>query len=113
MKQATKMIVGADAILADGSVVNKIGTYAMALLAKQFQTPVFVAVETLKFDPVTVMGAAEPIEQRMPDEIVDPQEIKKARILNPAYDVTPAELIDALITEKGIMRPGLIREHSS
>jgi ribose 1,5-bisphosphate isomerase len=111
MKQATKMIVGADAILADGSVVNKIGTYAMALLAKQFQTPVFVATETLKFDPVTIMGAAEPIEQRLPDEIVDPQEIKKARILNPAYDVTPAELIDALITEKGIMRPGLIREN--
>jgi|GEM_PF-29329 len=113
MKQATKMIVGADAILADGSVVNKIGTYALALLAKQFQTPVFVAAETIKFDPVTIMGAAEPIEQRGPEEIIDPQEIKRVHILNPAYDVTPAELIDALITEKGIMRPGLIRECST
>jgi len=111
MKQSTKMIVGADAILADGSIVNKIGTYAMALLAQQFQTPVYVAAETLKFDPVTIMGAAEPIEERSPEEITDPQEIKRVHIKNPAFDVTPAELIDALITEKGIMRPGLLREN--
>jgi len=111
MKQATKMLVGADAILADGSIVNKIGTYAMALLAKQFQTPVFVAAETLKFDPTTIMGAAEPIEERKPDEIIEPQEIKGAKIQNPVYDVTPADLIAALITEKGVMRPELIREN--
>lgn len=113
MKQSTKMLVGADAILADGSIVNKIGTYALALLANQFQTPVFVAAETLKFDPITIMGAAEPIEQRMPEEVADPQEMKRVHILNPAFDVTPAELIDAMITEKGITRPGLIRENSS
>jgi ribose 1,5-bisphosphate isomerase len=111
MKQATKMIVGADAILADGSIVNKIGTYAMALLAKQFQTPVFIVAETLKFDPLTVMGAAEPIEQRMPEEVADPQEMKRVHIQNPAYDVTPADLIAAMITEKGVMKPELIREH--
>jgi ribose 1,5-bisphosphate isomerase len=113
MKQATKMLVGADAILADGSIVNKIGTYALALLAKQFQTPVFVAAETLKFDPITIMGAAEPIEQRSAEEVADPQDMKRVHILNPAYDVTPAELIDAMITEKGITRPGLIRENSA
>lgn len=110
MKQATKVLLGCDAILADGSIVNKIGTYTIALVAKQFQTPVFVAAETLKFDPITVMGAAEPIEQRSPDEITNPQDMKGVHILNPAFDVTPAELVSALITEKGIMRPELIRE---
>ena len=110
MKQATKVLLGCDAILADGSIVNKIGTYTIALVAKQFQTPVFVAAETLKFDPITVMGAAEPIEQRSPDEITNPQDMKGVHILNPAFDVTPAELVSALITEKGVMRPELIRE---
>jgi len=111
MKRATKMIVGCDAILADGSIVNKIGTYMMALLAKQFQTPVFIAAETIKFDPLTVMGAAEPIEERDPREIIDPRELRKVKIRNPAFDVTPADLIDAMITEKGVMKPELVREN--
>ena len=109
MKKATKMIIGADAILADGSIVNKIGTYSMALLAKQFQTPVYVAAETLKFDPITLMGAAEPIEERDPDEVAE--KMKGVIIINPAFDVTPADLVSALLTEKGVMKPELIREN--
>ncbi len=110
MKKVTKVLIGCDAILADGSIVSKIGTYTIALIADKFQTPVFVAGETLKFDPKTVEGMPEPIEQRKPEEIIDPAELRRAKILNPAFDITPAELITALITEKGIMRPELIRE---
>lgn len=110
MKKVTKVLVGCDAILADGSIVSKIGTYTIALIADKFQTPVFVAGETLKFDPRTVQGIPEPIEQRKPEEVVDPVELRRAKILNPAFDITPAELITALITEKGIMRSELIRE---
>ncbi len=110
MKQATKVLIGADAILADGSIVNKIGTYTIALVAEQFQTPVFVATETLKYDQITVMGAAEPIEHRKPDEIADPKGLRGVKISNPAFDVTPADLVSALITEKGVMKPELIRE---
>lgn len=109
MKKVTKVLIGCDAILADGSIVSKIGTYTIALIADKFQTPVFVAGETLKFDPRTVQGMPEPIEQRKPEEIIDPAELRGAKILNPAFDITPAELITALITEKGIMRPELIR----
>jgi len=110
MKQVTKVLIGCDAILADGSIVNKIGTYTIALVAEKFQTPVFVAAETLKYDRITVMGTAEPIEERGPEEVTDTKDLKGVKISNPAFDVTPASLISALITEKGIMRPELIRE---
>jgi ribose 1,5-bisphosphate isomerase len=110
MKKVTKVLMGCDAILADGSVVNKIGSYSIALIASRFETPVFVAGETLKFDPQTIQGVPEQIEQRKPDEIVDPSQLRGATILNPAFDITPAELVTAMITEKGIMRPELVRE---
>lgn len=113
MKKVTKVLLGCDAILADGSVVSKIGTYTIALIANRFQTPVFVAGEILKFDPRTIQGIPEPMEQRSPEEIIDPAELRGAKILNPAFDITPAELVTALITEKGIMSPELIREAGS
>ena len=110
MKGADKVLVGCDAILADGSIANKIGTFPIALIANRFGVPFFVAGETLKFDAQTAMGTPEPIEQRDPGEIIDPKKLPSAKIINPAFDVTPAEYIHALITEKGIMRPEVVRQ---
>ncbi len=110
MKKVDKVLVGCDAILADGSIVNKIGTLPVAIIAERFGVPVYVAGGAYKFDPQTVLGIAEPIEQREAKEIIDPKKLRGAKIVNPAFDITPAELIKALITEKGIARPELIRE---
>jgi len=110
MKRVTKFMVGCDAILADGSVVNKIGTFPMALTAKRFNIPVIVAGGTYKFDPQTALDRKEPIEFRDPKEIINPLKLGKANIINPAFDVTPAEFIDSIITEKGITKPQWIRE---
>ncbi len=110
MKETNKVLVGCDAILADGSIVNKIGTFPLALVAEKFGVPLFVAGETLKFDPQTIMGVPEPIEMREAKEIIDPKKLPRAKVINPAFDVTPADYIHALITEKGIMRPEVLRE---
>jgi ribose 1,5-bisphosphate isomerase len=110
MKRATKMLVGCDAILDDGSVVNKTGTFPMALVAKRFGVPVIVAGGTYKFDQQTILDRPEPIEFRDPKEIINPRKLPKARILNPAFDITPAEFIHSIVTEKGITKPQWIRE---
>ena len=110
MKEVDKVLVGCDAILADGSIVNKIGTFPMALIAERFAVPFFAAGGTYKFDPETVAGMTEPIEHRNPKEVISPRKLKKAEIINPAFDITPADYIRALITEKGIMKPELLRD---
>jgi ribose 1,5-bisphosphate isomerase len=110
MKKVDKVIVGCDAILADGSIVNKIGTLPIAIVAEKFGVPVYVAGGAYKFDPQTILGVSEPIEQRPAKEIVDPKKIKGAKIVNPAFDIVPAEFIRALITEKGIVKPELVRQ---
>jgi ribose 1,5-bisphosphate isomerase len=109
MKKVDKVLVGCDAILADGSIVNKIGTLPMAIVAARFNTPVFVAGESIKFDSKTVAGMPEPIETRSPREISGASEITGAEVINPAFDVVPADLITALITELGVMKPELLR----
>lgn len=110
MKKVDKVLVGCDAILADGSIVNKIGTFPIAITAKAFSTPFFVSAGTYKFDPQTVLGIREIIEERAPKEIIEEKKLKGAKIINPAFDITPPEYIHALITEKGIIRPELVRE---
>ncbi|RLJ07437.1 MAG: ribose 1,5-bisphosphate isomerase [Candidatus Aenigmatarchaeota archaeon] len=110
MKKVDKVLVGCDAILADGSIVNKIGTFPIALVAKAFGVPFLVSAGTYKFDPETVLGVQEIIEERDPAEIIQPRKLPGAKIINPTFDITPAEYIQALITEKGIIRPELVRE---
>lgn len=110
MKKTDKVLVGCDAILADGSVVNKIGTLPIAVLAERFGVPFLVAGGTYKFDPETVAGIPEPIEERDPKEVINPRKLPGAKIINPVFDVIPSEYIRAIITEKGIMRPELVRE---
>ncbi len=105
MKQATKVFVGADALLSNGSIVNKIGTEATAIVAKEFRVPVFSAAGTHKFDEKTIFGFEEPIEERDPKEIWNN---KKIKILNPAFDITSANYISEIITERGVFSPNAL-----
>jgi methylthioribose-1-phosphate isomerase len=100
------VIVGADRIAANGDTANKIGTYPLAVLAKHHQIPFYVAAPSSTFDQTLSHGELIPIEHRAADEVcslghrrVVPQ---GARTFNPAFDVTPAELITAFITDQGI-----------
>ena len=108
MKDVDKVVIGADTVAANGAVVNKIGTSVVALVAKEARVRVYVATETYKFSPRTVIGELVPIEVRDPTEVVDEEFIKRnpnVKIYNPSFDVTPPEYIDAIITEKGVIPP--------
>jgi methylthioribose-1-phosphate isomerase len=103
------VIVGADRIAANGDTANKIGTYGVAVLARAHGIPFYVAAPSSTFDLRIHTGAEIPIEQRDPREIthglgkqIAPDGV---RVYNPAFDVTPAELITAIITEKGVIQP--------
>src|SRR5262249_12367402 len=103
------VIVGADRIAANGDTANKIGTYGVALLARAHKIPFYVAAPSSTFDLRIPDGSAIPIEQRDPREITHgfgkqtaPDGVK---VYNPAFDVTPAELITGIITEKGLVQP--------
>jgi ribose 1,5-bisphosphate isomerase len=105
MKDSDVMIVGADAVAMNGDLVNKIGTFQMAALAKQLNKKVLVAAETYKIATRALTGADVPIEFRSSEEVYgqDPAEVGNPEILNPAFDVTPAELIDFIVTEIGVI----------
>lgn len=105
MKKMDKFIVGADSIAANGAVVNKIGTSQIALAAHEARVVSFVAAESYKFHPSTLVGELIEIEERDHSEVADPEELNGANIRNPAFDVTPAEYIDLIITERGIIPP--------
>jgi methylthioribose-1-phosphate isomerase len=103
------VIVGADRIAANGDTANKIGTYGVAVLARAHGIPFYVAAPASTFDLELTSGGAIPIEQRAAQEVTHgfgrataPEGVA---VYNPAFDVTPAELISGLITEKGIIRP--------
>jgi methylthioribose-1-phosphate isomerase len=103
------VIVGADRIAANGDTANKIGTYAVALLAKAHGIPFYVAAPSSTFDLSLASGDAIPIEQRDPAEVTHGFGKQTApdgvRVYNPAFDVTPHPLIAAIVTERGIIRP--------
>jgi methylthioribose-1-phosphate isomerase len=109
-------IVGADRIAANGDVANKIGTYSVAVLAKAHNIPFYVAAPYSTIDLKTKSGADIPIEQRNPLEVTTihgshPVAPKDVAVFNPAFDVTPAELITAIITERGVFKPQEIGQH--
>ena len=101
------IVVGADRIAANGDVANKIGTYALAVLAKRHGIPFYVAAPLSTFDPSIPDGSRIPIEERGADEVTGYRETRWAplgvSVRNPAFDVTPAELITGIITEKGVV----------
>jgi methylthioribose-1-phosphate isomerase len=104
-----KVIVGADRIAANGDTANKIGTYAVALLARAHGIPFYIAAPTSTIDPSLKKGDQIPIEERHPDEVTHLAGKRLAPhrvgVLNPAFDVTPHRLITAILTEKGILKP--------
>ncbi|MDO4502945.1 MAG: S-methyl-5-thioribose-1-phosphate isomerase [Coriobacteriia bacterium] len=98
------VVVGADRITRNGDTANKIGTYGVAVLAKHHGIPFYVAAPTSTVDLSLADGSLIPIEERSADEVL-PQSIPGVRVWNPAFDVTPADLITAIITERGVFAP--------
>lgn len=101
-------IVGADRIAANGDVANKVGTYPLAIAARRHSVPFYAAAPTSTFDPRTARGDDILIEQRAPDEVrrmkgalTAPESVG---VYNPAFDVTPAELISAIVSDRGVHR---------
>lgn len=109
MNEVDLVVVGADAITSEGNVINKIGTSVVALAASEARTPFYVVSELLKFDPLTIYGDYEKIEERSFREIWEepPQGLM---IRNPAFDVTRRDFIHGIICEEGIISPHSIIE---
>ena len=105
------VVVGADRIAANGDTANKIGTYTVAVLANAHSVPFYVAAPVSTIDPACPDGAAIPIEERSAEEVVEIQGARVApegvQVRHPAFDVTPARLITAIITERGVLRAPL------
>jgi methylthioribose-1-phosphate isomerase len=103
------VIVGADRIAANGDVANKIGTLAVAILARHYNIPFYVAAPTSSIDLTLPTGAQIPIEERDPTEITHGFNRQTAPtnigVYNPAFDLTPADLVTAIVTEHGVARP--------
>ena len=108
-KKVDCAIVGADRIAANGDVANKIGTYGLAILARQHQIPFYVAAPVSTLDIAVESGAGIPIEERCGEEISNGFGARTTprgvRIYNPAFDITPHDLVTAIISEVGIARP--------
>jgi methylthioribose-1-phosphate isomerase len=103
------VVVGADRIAANGDTANKIGTLALALAARRYAVPFYVAAPSSSIDPALADGSRIPIEERASEEVrafagraVTPA---GAAVYNPAFDVTPADLVSAIVTERGVARP--------
>jgi methylthioribose-1-phosphate isomerase len=103
------VVTGADRIAANGDTANKIGTYGVAVLARHHGVPFYVAAPFSTIDPAVPSGADIPIEERAADELrrVGTQQTAPdgSPVYNPAFDVTPASLISAIVTERGVFRP--------
>ncbi|AFZ72360.1 ribose 1,5-bisphosphate isomerase [Natronobacterium gregoryi] len=114
LDEADHVLVGADSIAADGSVINKIGTSGLAVNARERGVPVMVAAQTIKLHPDTMTGHTIEIENRDEDEVLPPEERTDVAVdsaddgltvENPAFDVTPPRHVDAIVTEHGQFPP--------
>jgi len=118
MKEVDLVVVGADSISVNGALINKIGTSQLAMAAQEARRNLIVAAETYKFSPRTLLGEMVEIEDRGSEEVIDPEileELPNVKVRNPAFDVTPAEYIDLIITEVGALPPAMaytiIKDH--
>ena len=109
MHEIDVVVVGADAVTSEGNVVNKIGSSTIAVLAHEARKPFYVVSELLKFDPATLYGEYERIEERSRDEIWKEAPLE-LNVRNPAFDVTPRDLIHGIICEEGIVAPQSVAE---
>jgi methylthioribose-1-phosphate isomerase len=103
------VMVGADRIARNGDAANKIGTYTLAILAKEHEVPFYVVAPLSTFDLTIQTGKEIPIEERAPEEVTAPWGTrlapKEVEVRNPAFDVTPHRYVSAIVTERGIIRP--------
>jgi methylthioribose-1-phosphate isomerase len=109
-RQIDKVITGADRIAANGDSANKIGTYNLAVLSRYHGIPFYIAAPASTFDLTIKTGRDIPIEERPADEVTDlffkrPITPKNIKVFNPAFDMTPHDLITAIITDRGIIKP--------
>ena len=118
MKDVDLVVMGADAITANGSVINKIGTSQLALAAHESRKNVIIAAETYKFSPRTILGELVEIEERDSGEVISREKLREfsnVSVKNPAFDVTPREYVDLICTEVGAIPPEMayviIREY--
>jgi len=107
IEDSDKVIVGAEAVAANGAIVNKIGTAMIAAVAQRARVRVFVAASTYKFSPETMFGELIQIEERPASYVLDDKELNQQnlKVRNPAFDVTPPQDIDLIITERGVIPP--------
>ena len=103
MKFVDMVIVGADTIASNGAVINKIGTSQIALIAHERRVPFLVCAETYKFSPQTFHGSLVAIEEREAGEVIDQKQFPGVLVSNPVFDATPAEYVDAIVTEVGVI----------
>jgi methylthioribose-1-phosphate isomerase len=115
MKLINKVIVGADRIVRD-AIINKIGTFTVAVLAKEHKIPFYVAAPTSTFDLMRTSKDVT-IEQRKPEEVTHVGSkritVEEADVLNPAFDITPLKYVTAIISEKGIIPPRMLRQYKA
>ena len=106
--QVQAVIVGADRIAANGDVANKIGTYSLAVIARENRVPFYVAAPTSTIDLTMPSGDSIPIEERSPDEVTHIGGARVAaeavKVMNPAFDVVPNKYVAAIVTESGVVR---------
>jgi methylthioribose-1-phosphate isomerase len=100
-----RVVVGADRIARNGDTANKVGTYPLAVLARRHGLPFLVVAPVSTVDPASADGASIPIEERDPAEVLEGVAPAGASAFNPAFDVTPADLITAIVTEAGVLEP--------
>jgi len=108
IEESDKVLVGAEAVAANGAIVNKIGTATIAAVAHGARVRVYAAASTYKFSPETMLGELIEIEERDPSFVLDDPEMRKLpniKVRNPAFDVTSPQDIDLIITERGVIPP--------
>lgn len=105
LRESDIVMIGADVITSTGAVINKIGSSVVASIAKELRKPLIVVSGSYKFDPLTIVGYLEAVEERDSKEVVDPKLFPKVKIRNPAFDVIAPDHIDSIITELGVSSP--------
>lgn len=102
LREAELFMLGADAVLATGFFVNKVGSRLLAMAAEHLDVPLYVCCHTLKFDAASIEGRDDPIEERSPEEVW-PEHPAAVQIRNPAFERVPAQYVEGFITERGLI----------
>ncbi len=103
MKAADVVLVGADSVQHDGSFINKVGTKMLGYAAKEFGKPLYVLCDTMKFNVLNYLGQEIELEEKEPEEVVEPSQ--NIQVRNFYFEITPPELVTAIVTEEGVMEP--------